>query len=504
MSPHTGAIRRGPSRYLLVLLLAGAVAASFSLFGASAFPVPSADSHAFVPPAILFAAGGGLRAPLSELTRHLDAQGAGRYLQYPPLFSLILAALLRNPTPRAAFRAIAALNVIDLSLSVLLFVRILRRSSHPLGEASFLTCGIAILGVATVLLGQQTGRPEVLATLWVLLAAHVAITLETERLVLPCGILLGLLGATHPMGGFLLGLVLTLHFAYYRPPSRALVLTVSVLALSLLVFAAILAGSPYGFAETLTGIRRHADIALISRASRPDLLFYWIESSGATFFAFPYLLLPAMVAGRLRERWGTIRSPVLFLTALPILIGTVLYTGVVLPELSYDLLLFAPLVLATNLWVTLEAPQGSPLHAVVPAAHGLAAVGYLRMLVLFGFFLLHGTPLGAARMAFNRFLPERGHVAITPSLWVVSEDYDRMRVFPFAEGTAQLDADVLMIQQTYSGLAEAPRLPGFRLVEDRFIHSPCRILGLTVARTVPGYSYAVYRRTPVNGPRIPS
>jgi hypothetical protein len=162
--------------------------------------------------------------------------------------------------------------------------------------------------------------------------------------------------------------------------------------------------------------------------------------------------------------------------------------GLRLPELSYNLLLFAPLVFAANL-------RWSPRPATL-LAHALAAAGYLRFLVLFGFFLAQGTPLAEAGDAFRRHLPASGRVGVTPSLWAVSEEYDRMTAFPLAEGAAGLDADVLLVQQNYSGLLAPPELAGFRLVEDRFIPHPCRFLGVKVANTVPGYAYAVYRRTP--------
>jgi hypothetical protein len=81
---------------------------------------------------------------------------------------------------------------------------------------------------------------------------------------------------------------------------------------------------------------------------------------------------------------------------------------------------------------------------------------------------------------------------VTPSLWVVTEDYDRMTVFPLAEGPRP-GAGAVVIQQSYTGLASPPEVPGYRLVEDHFLPRPGLLLGVRVANTVPGYGYAVYR-----------
>jgi hypothetical protein len=50
-----------------------------------------------------------------------------------------------------------------------------------------------------------------------------------------------------------------------------------------------------------------------------------------------------------------------------------------------------------------------------------------------------------------------------------------------------------MVQQSYTGLTSPPVLPGYRLVENRFLSHPARLLGIKVSNTVPGYGYAIYR-----------
>ncbi|HEV2856138.1 MAG TPA: hypothetical protein VHC97_25340 [Thermoanaerobaculia bacterium] len=460
---------RAPQLVLLTLL-----ALSLLAFGASAFPVPSGDSQAFVPPALLFEAGGGLRNPVSPLARELDPTGRARYLQYPPLFPLVLSLLMASPTPRAAFLAIAGLNALNAVLCAPLFAR---------ADRGFLGFAAAVAGLATLLVGQQGGRPEALGMVWVLLAAHTYLALPPERSWLPSGVFVGLLGATQPVGGLLLGLLAALAFAARLPTRRALAAVAGTLAVSLAVFAGVLAAGPFGLLETLEGLRRHG-AAVAGRGSGGSLATYWIANPGATFYAVPYLLLAGLLAWRVFRGEMAVRSRALFAAVLVPLLAALWRVGVAVPELSYNALLFAPLVFAGNLRL---AGDGRP---VASAAHGLAAVGYLRSLVLLGVFLTRGVPLEEAREAFLRVPPE-ARVAVTPSLWVVSEDYGRMTVFPLAEGPPP-DAGAVLVQQSYTGWTSPPELPGYRLAENRFAAPSGFLRRARIANTMPGYGYALY------------
>lgn len=473
---------RLPATFILPSLLI----VSLLAFGASVFPIPTGDSHAFVPPALLLRAGGELRNPISDLARQLDPTGQARYLQYPPLFPWIVSRLMARPTPAAAFLAIAGINALNVIFCALLFAR----AARPLPGVT----AMALLGIATLLVGEQTGRPEVLATLWVLLAIHVHLAMSPERSWLPVGVILGLLGATHPVGALLLGLLAVLAYAVRLPTGRALRMASGTLAVSLAVFVGILAASPYGLRETLEGLRRHGG-AVAARSSQGTLIPYWITNPGGTLYALPYLLLIALLARRAARRELPVRSPALLAAALLPLLAVVWRTGVQIPELSYNVLLFAPAVFAANL--RLAGGAGGWPGRGTALAHGLTGLGYLRHLVLLGLFLAQGVPLAEARGAFRR-LPAEARVAVTPSLWVVAEDYERMTVFPLAEGP-RAGQDAVMVQQSYTGLTSPPPLPGYHLVENRFLPHPGRLLGIKVANTVPGYGYAVYLPAPEVG-----
>jgi hypothetical protein len=482
-------------------VLTGGICLSFLIFGSHAYPVPSGDSQAFLPPALLLEAGGGLRNPVSGLTRQVDPTGGDRYLQYPPLFQIVLTALMTEPSPQAVFLALAALSALDLVLAFLLFQRAVAPGarSHPWAAALAVTAATA--ATATLLLGQQTGRPEGLATFWVLLGAH--LFLSRGPAAWPgYGLLLGLLGATHPVGGFLAGLLLAATTLASRPRwGEALRWLAGTAALALLLFALILHLGPWGLAETLTGIARHADLSLAGRDSTESLRTYWITNVGATFFALPYLLLPATLAVFLVRRRPDAHP--LFLPAVLLFASAAWTLSLRAPELAYNLQLFAPLVFAGNLHAAFDgAPRRRLLQGLLQGSsagvHGLAAVGYVRSLILFFFFLSAGVPLSEARRDFARIarIPRiaRPPVAVTSSLWVLSEDYANLRTLPGGTPAAQIPGDLFVVQQSYSGLREPPAVAGFHLVEEHFVHRSCRLFGLEIARTVPGYGFALYAR----------
>jgi hypothetical protein len=115
---------------------------------------------------------------------------------------------------------------------------------------------------------------------------------------------------------------------------------------------------------------------------------------------------------------------------------------------------------------------------------------------MFGLFVSSGMSLSDARASFNRVAHEEpGCVAVSPSLWVLSDEYGRLELFASSEDTRKLSCQTLVIQQVYSGLLNPPTIASFELVEDKFNHDPCRLLGVQIGRTIAGYGFAVYRRT---------
>jgi hypothetical protein len=473
--------------------LFSAIAALFVVFAYNLYPLPSGDSHLFVPPAVSLRNGHGFRDPLSGLKDLLDPSGRARYVQYPPLFPLVIAACMPTGSVRAAYLVIAGMSVLALAAAAFLLWRDLE-PEKPLSFRPALEIGFAGLGMATALLGQQAGRPEALATPIALAAC--AVMLHWRGVPARpwfVGLLIGLMGAVHPMGAVLLWLLLCAVLAVQLATLPAVRFATLSLATALGAFAAILALSPSGLPAIIAGSWRHAHIALL-RGSPASIAWYWLNSSTASFYAFPYLATLGLIVALLVSRRLAPRSWSLLALAVSGGAAIVWLTVVQVPELCYNVILFAPIVF----WFNLHAARrlgSSSARAAITACSGVSALGFVRSVILLAIFLRSGVPFAAARSAYARLAEHTtGPVAITPSFWVLAEDYDRMEVILDALH-AGARPGAMMVQQSYSGLLEPPQVPQFMLLEDRFAHRPYQLLGITIAHSLPGYGFAIYRRT---------
>ena len=81
-------------------------------------------------------------------------------------------------------------------------------------------------------------------------------------------------------------------------------------------------------------------------------------------------------------------------------------------------------------------------------------------------------------------------ISVSESFWVLTDEFERIRIVE--RGTAS--GDLMVLQQTQRGSLTPPVIPGYRLLSQRFISHPPKWFGLPIARTMPGYSFAVFAR----------
>ena len=81
-------------------------------------------------------------------------------------------------------------------------------------------------------------------------------------------------------------------------------------------------------------------------------------------------------------------------------------------------------------------------------------------------------------------------ISVSESLWVLADEFERIRIVE--RGSAS--GDLMVLQQTQRGSLSPPVIPGYRLLSQHFISHPPRWFGLPIARTMPGYSFAVFAR----------
>ena len=487
-------------KHLVVFGVAGLIGCSFVVFGAHVYPLPGADSFAFVPPAVMQKRGDGLLNPLSRLSGVVDPSGADRYLEYPPLFPLLVSALMPTASADGAFLVISSFSAVTALLLAALLLRWTKSTTvgAPWARIVALTCSLA--GCATWLVGAQSGRPEALAALLSLLLLHVVLGGPSLLGWLGAGAIVGLTGATQPTAGAILGLLLVVVASLWLPTWRAAVVSAASAVTAVVVFLVIIALGPFSMRDTLRGIAAHARL-VGGRDPSGSLAYYWLTRPSATFVGMAFVVFLALGLARLRCEPGCVRSWPVLVAGSTGLAGFGWWAAIRVPELAYNLQFLTPAVFAGTFLAIRRQSKGRASGRVlfaVGAVHAICAVGYLRYVLLLGVHLSSGVELQVARRSFNEILAGRtGPVAVTPSLWVLTEDYRRLVVCGSDRDARDCGASILVVQQSYSGSMVPPHIPGFELVRDRFVRTPCAVGGVKLASSVPGYGFAVYH--PIGG-----
>ena len=468
------------------------------LFGYYSYPVPLSDAECFLPPAILLKAQHTL-----DVTPLCDAVGvgSGKYTQYPPLFELALKWLMLEPNPQSAFISIAVINCLTVLLCALFFGGLSKKRNNNISRFDVWLIILSLGGIATPLAYHTSGRPEALGTL-VVISAMVCTSLAKPgwRWVV-LGTALGIMGCTHPAGSLLFALAIAMFYFVNAALTRALTALLKTAALSLLVFLGLMLLSPNGLMETIRGIAMHAS-SLASRQVSGSLWDYWILNPNATFYGIIFcvsVIGAVYVAFAHRTRIQSL-APAL-LTAI-LLTAATYYFVFRLPPSVYNATMFAPLFFWANLHsarylIGKYRESRFRIRAIRSAfllAAGLAAIGFVRVAVLFPYFLTEGVSLETARERFRELnLGAYDRVGVTFSMWVLTENYSDLFEVDGEPPIVVADHDApIIIQENYLASAVAPHVQGYRITHDFFNPKVPTLLGIRLATTMPGYSYAVY------------
>ena len=492
---------------VLVWTAAAAVAAALLLFGRHAYPTPGTDAPSFLASAIELRLGHGLVNPFYPQMAYADPTGARRHVYYPPLFPLVVSALMRRPTPTDAFVAVAVLRAASILLCCALLLGLARRADPRLDGATLLLVALSLCGLATN--GLPTlGRPEALATLLLLAAALGALRLRGPALVVFLGVVTGFVATTQPFGAVELAVVIGLAWSIHEPTPLVLARTAAMAAIGLAVFAAVLALSPHGLRETLAGMVRAYPHT--PWASPPGEGWWrpWVTARRSTFYG-PLFVLALACGAHLLARRVEVRSRPAF-WAFALLLAASLYHGSLThhSRRNYNALLLAPL--AFGLVVFWFASSRTWGHAHSGAARlGRAAclacvlgsaVGFFGHLAAFPWFLAHGRSLESARADWRTVpFPAGAPVVLMGNLWPLSEDYARMELLSAAalgDAMRRRPVPVLALGQRPEHHGSPPPLWGFDLIHDGFNRAwPLRppLLRYFLEED---YSFAVYRPRP--------
>ncbi|GEM_PF-7088194 len=495
-------LEKTSSKEVIIFLFCLAIGIIFIVFAWNAYPVPAGDSSFFIVPAVQFAHNGVLKSPLypSDLMidKIIDPTGARRFLFYPPLFPLLVSALMPQATPVGAFVAIAIINITVIWLSALLFFRVATRRGDLNWPKVFVII-LALIALASSL--AENGRPEVLARLWVVLLALVPFYISKKYDWIFYGILLGLMFATHPAAGIISMVVLGIAFGVTTKFERIILKGSTILAITYFVSLSIIALGPFSVRETIYGTYKNAIVEVHQFEVEAQKLFklsnlfdQYIASPVAPFYGV--VLLALIVSGayllwKFRKRFAS--PPIVWLSvlALTYILEKITYsTGHV-----FYITLFAPVIFSILIYLFSEAKIF--LRFGIALLFALVATGFLRTALLFPSFLRQEASLNDARSYFTEstspYKDEDVKIGVTGGLWALTEDYGKVYSYNTWPDKPKENTALVFFEQRYTGMLTPPRVEGCNLAYDKFSRELPKVFGVKLGNTMPGYGYAVYK-----------
>lgn len=486
---------------IVLVLVCLAITALFFVFARNAYPVPGGDSEFFLVPALQFSNEGVLTNPLFSDEQGIDSidpSGMKRFLIYPPLFPLILNHGMAGASPTDIFITIAILNILTLWLCAWAFYRAAKKDGE-LNWPKVFAVILGLLALASGLVGGS-GRPEILGSLWSILGILAYFYAGRKYDWSLYGILLGLMLATHLVGGIIALLILGAVFATRYNPKEFFGRIFGALALGILALFLTIRLGPFGVWETLLGTVKNALAVSAGYAAQLSEWFtlskfvqYYLLSPVTPFYAFVVILLLASGWFFYKKYRSQISSPRLFAlcaAGLLIMLASMIYS---IGHIFY-LLIFAPIVFLGFLRYFFETGNFSKMAVFVILA--LVSTAFLRTVVLYPYFLKQEPNFFQIREVFGKMIQENKNnnlkFGVTGSFWSLSEDYGRMYVYPWPEKPKENTA-FIFFQQKYSGLLIPPEIDGCGLLENKFSPETPKLFGIKLGNTAPGYNYAVYK-----------
>jgi hypothetical protein len=128
---------------------------------------------------------------------------------------------------------------------------------------------------------------------------------------------------------------------------------------------------------------------------------------------------------------------------------------------------------------------------IMAAFLALFSLCFAREAALFLNYRTEGLSYADARQEFARLASStQATISVSESLWVLVDDFSRIRIVERGSASGPL----MVLQQTQRQALTPPEIPGYHLTADNFVSHPPRWFGRAIARTVPGYSFAVFTR----------
>lgn len=474
----------------LILLLCAVALGAYHIFATAAmYPVPGGDAVVFMPAAINLKAGHGLSNYLWT--------GRYRFVEHPPLFQMVVSACMWKSDTRTAFIVLALFNTLTLTLyaAILSTAKFAHRLIASVGGFTVL---VSSLFAIAFLIFTASGRPETLSTLILTLAIATVAWLPPKWWPVCLGIGIGVAAAIHPTHGVFIACLAVIVFLLTAPVAQAIRKMMLAAAIALPLFWLLLSLGPYPVEEVLRTLLWHASLATGPDYRLSTLALYYLKLAP---WSGVYLLgLCLALAWCSIHVWGgaddrmtrSARLAALFLAAF-----VFWFFSIRRPNASYYLMMLAPALAAGALYLfairdgTDDRRLAGPALLILAAFFSVFSLCLARDIALFVNYRTDSVSFAEARRDFDRLVRSTGQViSVSESLWVLTDEFERISVVE--RGTAS--GDLMVLQQTQRGSLSPPIIPGYRLLSQNFVsHSPTWF-GLPIARTTPGYSFAVFAR----------
>ena len=161
---------------------------------------------------------------------------------------------------------------------------------------------------------------------------------------------------------------------------------------------------------------------------------------------------------------------------------------------SYNILILAPIVFFIIVYFN-TIISSNRLRLISLLCIILSTFGFIRYVAMFPYFLEYGMKLKQAQAQFIEINKENSAkndmIGVSSSLWVLSTDYNKIRVFHNPSGQENILPSIVFIQQEGNN-KPAVFIGGCVLSHDYFIEKVPELFGIGLAKKMPGYAFATY------------
>lgn len=488
--------------FVVVIIILAIITVIFGYTGYNGYSLNGyLDSIFFIPPAVSFAIDQEFVNPITDLRSAWgDPTGGERYLYFLPFFPLAISIFISKsvslPYPQQAFLTAGIMDALAILLVSWIFYKIATLYSKKFDFFSVTFICAALLIILRSSWGFMA-RPETLESL--LLASGFLIAFYARRpwqIIAGFTVILGLLSATHPFGAVFFSLLAGLFFSFFYGRRRSILYITTTYLLAFIAFLLVMQISPYSISDTLVGVFRHGSFVLQGLDISNAITF--LRSPYAILYGIIMIFLAAFCAHFYFRYRKEIKTPFLFTLFFIGLVCLMIYV-VIISLKTYYAHLFSIFAFSALIYYLIHIINVRLIKYTVLLFLILSATLSLKPVLAFPSFVKDGVTIAAAREKFA-LVSERYPDAdfnIDGSLWVLSENYEKMHVigdFP-EENRSKIIIFVLGQASVYGNWntpTPAGEFKGCPLKENHFIDKNPEFLGFKISNAMPGYGFAVY------------